>query len=231
VLYRQADLPASLRMATAALDIHERRLAPDDVAVIDDLVQLARVHREISQLDEAVAALERALALAEQASGPASGRLVPVLHQLANTYRVRGQFAAARGALERAFALQAADDSVDDAKVAGLHHTLGAVCRDMRDYPAALEHLRSAVELYGRTHGEESVPQLRAEQTLSDALSASGQAAAAYEHASHVVARWRGPRRSTRPSRTTGAASGPSTTPSWSPVCCVTGSIRRHCRS
>jgi tetratricopeptide (TPR) repeat protein len=187
-LYRQADLDPALEMVNRAIEIH--RSGPEG-PLIDDLVQLGRVRRELSQLPAALEALEDALARAERLVGPSGGRLAPVLRELGNTYRVAGRLRAARQALERAIAIGSAQEDANAGAIAGLHYILGAVCRDLGDLPAAERHLRAAITTYQRTHGDGSTPLLRAEQSLSDTLCAAGTSASiaeALEHAEHAVA-------------------------------------------
>src|SRR4029079_7304484 len=74
-----------------SIAITEEAKGRDDPRLATPFTRLAAVHAAAGRLDEAAPLYERALALAERASGPAHCRLVPLLNRLAEGQIARGE--------------------------------------------------------------------------------------------------------------------------------------------
>jgi tetratricopeptide (TPR) repeat protein len=186
-LLRNADLPNATTMAERALTIHERRLGPDDPELVGDLVELGRIYREVSRLDESKSILERALALAEAGN---TTEVPLVLQQFASTAWRIGHLGEARALLERALTFTGpGTNDVSTREAATIQRTLGVVARDLRDLPAARTHFEASEALFVAADGPDSVLAVRVRHAECDVLALAGEAAEAYDRINPVIER------------------------------------------
>jgi tetratricopeptide (TPR) repeat protein/DNA-binding CsgD family transcriptional regulator len=159
------DLHARARSAVAALLMADGRLeealaaslhalvllevAGDNDAIIETLQNIAVIHERAGRGVNGMAAIVKAVELAESIGG---ARLGGALHALAAMERRAGRPWHAAATLDRALAV--ATESGDDALACRVHEALAAVFEEMSVADKALEHYRRYMSLRDAMHGE-----------------------------------------------------------------------------
>ncbi|MEW9532674.1 FxSxx-COOH system tetratricopeptide repeat protein [Microbispora sp. NPDC049125] len=187
VQYRRADLADAILHCKRAVRIKEKRLGPAAPELADDLMRLGTVLMEMSRLDEADDALNRAMSLVEQSWGPTDRRLVRVLGRLSYLHQRQGRLQTALAYAYRQMDIENASVEADECAIAEIHHRLGGALAAMGDFSAAKEQHTAAYEVFLRLHGPASFDVLKTETALSDCCRELGDLKRATEWARDAV--------------------------------------------
>src|SRR5712671_3559220 len=117
--------------------------------------------------DEAVAAGEEALKLAEQTLAPDDKDLIVILENLASIYDGAKKPDQAKATYERVFALKDKDPSADPASKARTLFNLGTIEINQKDWPAAEDYLKRCLEIREKTPGPDHDDTIRTVSNLA----------------------------------------------------------------
>jgi len=132
-----------------------------------------------SELDEAEAEFERALALLEQAYGPHAREIEPVLQRLGSVARERGDYDRALEVHQRLLERRQAAYGPDHPSVASIYGALGNDAFFRADYKLAREHYEQALRIVAGAYGENSPAYLRKLSNYAAVLERLGELAEA----------------------------------------------------
>lgn len=154
-LYRQGKYTAALTAAKRALELREKALGPNNVAVASSLTQLAGVYLAMGDYAPIEPLVLRALKIREEFFGAESLSFAKALNNLAVFYREMGNVRQALELLERALKIVENGKGTDSADVALALGALAAVYQDEGKYEQAEEKYAQALELWKKTFGEQ----------------------------------------------------------------------------
>lgn len=143
------------------------------------LVDLADLLEDEARLDEAEAALARALALRRERLGADHGQVADTLYVRGRVARKRRAYAEAEMHLDEALALYERRDGRRSEDVARVLHALGVLAEAREDFAAAAERYRAAADLRREVLGEDSTDYARSLRGLGAAYGALGRYAEA----------------------------------------------------
>ena len=130
--------------------------APRSPLLVSILINLARCHGSIEQNAEAVAALERALPLARELSGPTSQQTASVLTELGIRERHAKHYDAAVANYRAALAIRERMVGPENPDCAAVHNNIGNVLRDQGRYAESRVELERAVAIWTKAWSPES---------------------------------------------------------------------------
>jgi tetratricopeptide (TPR) repeat protein/predicted Ser/Thr protein kinase len=133
--------------------------------------RVGRGLRAVGRHDEAIATLERVLALREATLGSHDRAIASILADLAATEHELGRLDAALEHQTRALAIRIAEYGPGHARVAELHAGLGDIERDRKQPGKALAHYRDAARIREATPGHPQLLALRAKIAALEAIS------------------------------------------------------------
>lgn len=146
-LKQDRDQEAEERLK-AALDIQEKSLGHAHPAIAQTLNNLAVAHRKLGRALEAEKHSKRALDMIEKAYGDAHPLVASTRIALANTYsQMMNRFADAEQLYQSALTIRESVLGRDHMEVAGVLRDLAGLKLATRDFPAALDFSRRAVEI------------------------------------------------------------------------------------
>jgi CHAT domain-containing protein/tetratricopeptide (TPR) repeat protein len=139
----EADYPKALEKYQGLLEDAKR--SGEMRTVVDCLIELGGVYRQLSQYRKALEHLENALELSMELKYHA--RSARALTVAGRVYQDLGQYEEALGHHRRALAIRR---NINNNKVGDDYLGIGMVHRYLGQYPKAIEHLEKAIELYRR---------------------------------------------------------------------------------
>jgi tetratricopeptide (TPR) repeat protein len=136
-----------------AVALGEAVLGPDHPETSVGLHHLARILKDLADLDGAMQVVERALAIDEAIHGPTHLEVANDLALMGNILRQLGNLSEARARLERALAIREASLDPNAAEVATSLNDLGNVVRQQGDYRRASDHHARALRIHEAAFG------------------------------------------------------------------------------
>lgn len=132
--------------------------------------------------------LERALAIREQALGPAHPDTIRSLNNLGSVLRARGEYAAARPYLERTLVLREQIYGPNHPATASSLNSLGALLKNIGEPGAAQASFERALAIYEQAFGDTHLSTVRSLNNLGTLLYAQGEYVAARPYLERALA-------------------------------------------
>lgn len=187
VLHRQAKLVEELAVSERAIRIRERLNGTEDPGLVEPLKQLGTTFLELSRLNEATDAYQRALSLVESAQGDDTRNALPILDSLAWLNWRKGNYRTALHLGQRQLRIDVSTGSPDLHTTASIHHGLGTFHHAMGELDAAIQHQSQSVNMYAVGDGPESYETLKREEALAWHLVEHGETTRAIELVDHAL--------------------------------------------
>lgn len=180
VLLYNNERSDALAVATQALRLAERSDEPDALAKATNAMGLAL--SRAGRSDEAVAMLQRSLALRVQSGAKVDGGQGPVLHNLGQVFKGRGDYAQAEQWYRRALALKQRESGVRSVDYLHSAEGLAKALAARGALPAASALMQRNLELARALYGAQSPLLADAENELASVYQDAGDFAAARAH-------------------------------------------------
>jgi tetratricopeptide (TPR) repeat protein len=155
VTLAEGKLDEARALFERAIDVLERELGPEHLAVAEPLSGLAISVGQQGEHAKARAYLKRALAIQEAVLGPGHPNLANLLNNLGTMAGRQGDLGAAHVYLERALAIQEATLGPGHRNLAAPLDNLGALAQLEQDREGARRYLERALAIRERTLGPE----------------------------------------------------------------------------
>lgn len=152
-LYDQGDFKRALFQEKQALRSVEDNWPADDIRVAVAHHSLARIHNQLGEHDEALACLDRALAIRRKAFAPNSFEILEVVSDLANVQHARRQYSEAEAAFNEAIGILETNRQLDRALLPSHLFGLYDVLFEQKRHAEGVDVLERAVALQEKYHG------------------------------------------------------------------------------
>ena len=120
-------------------------------------IALASVYRNLAAYDSAGPLLDTALAVRARTDGRDSGPYAQALHERSALLYALGQYDSSAALERRVLAIQAVASPGDNALTEAAHEALGTALDEMGDLAGAEVHLRAALAMARRVHGDSTI--------------------------------------------------------------------------
>ena len=154
-LSRAGKYRDALPLAERALEIREKILGPEHVAVAILLNRIGTLNTSLGDIAKAETLFQRALKIFEKQLGGDDLSVAEVLNNLALFYKNRGEFAEAETMYQRVLTIREKALGGDHTLVAAVFNNMGTLYRARGDYAKAERMYERSLEIRERTLGKD----------------------------------------------------------------------------